>query len=127
MFNKDLLIKEVGARFMTTMKASEEKAQVLVNELVEHREDLEKIRKEKEEIIKQLIIMDMMKSDLLMKLNEANAELTKSKLDLKEEEKKLKQQMIHKLYPEMFMKSAFEYDAEIDKYNSGNYKEAIEG
>ena len=127
MFNKDLLIKQVGQQFMNTVKASEEKAQVLVNELIEHRENLEEIRKEKEEIIKQLILMDMMKSDLLMKLNKANSDLNQAKLDLKEEEKQLKQQMIHKLYPEVFMKSAFEYDSEIDRYNSGNYKEAIEG
>ena len=127
MFNKDLLIKQVGQQFMNTVKASEEKAQVLVNELIEHRESLEEIRKEKEEIIKQLILMDMMKSDLLMKLNKANSDLNQAKIDLKEEEKQLKQQMIHKLYPEVFMKSAFEYESEIDRYNSGNYKEAIEG
>ena len=127
MFNKDLLIKQVGQQFMNTVKASEEKAQVLVNELIEHRENLEEIRKEKEEIIKQLILMDMMKSDLLMKLNKANSDLNQAKIDLKEEEKQLKQQMIHKLYPEVFMKSAFEYESEIDRYNSGNYKEAIEG
>lgn len=127
MFNKDLIIKEIGAQFMNTIKASEEKAQVLVNELIEHRENLEEIRKEKEEIIKQLILMDMMKSELLMQLNNKNKEIENSKIELKEEEKQLKQQMIHKLYPEVFMKSAFEYDSEIDRYNSGNYREAIEG
>ncbi len=125
MISKELLIKQVGAQFMSMMSASEEKAQGLISELTSHRDNIEDIRRQKEEIVKQLILIDMMKSDLLIKLMNTNTELSQAKEDLSNKEKELRQQQVHRLYPELFMKGAFEYTKEIDSVNGSNYKEGF--
>ena len=115
MISKDLLIKEVGEKFISMVSASEERAKGMVNELTNHRK----------EILKQLALIDMMKSELLMKLNANNKEIKEKKESLVKEEKELRQQQVHKIYPDMFIRGIYEYDREIDNINSINYRESL--
>ena len=125
MISKDLLIKEIGDKFISMVSASEEKAKIMVDELANHRKEIEDKRKEQEEILKQLALIDMMKSELLMKLNGNNKELREKKESLVKEEKELRQQQVHKIYPDMFIRGIYEYDREIDNINSVNYRESL--
>lgn len=125
MISKDLLIKEVGEKFISMVSASEERAKGMVNELTNHRKEIEEKRSEQEEILKQLALIDMMKSELLMKLNANNKEIKEKKESLVKEEKELRQQQVHKIYPDMFIRGIYEYDREIDNINSINYRESF--
>ena len=97
----------------------------MVDELANHRKEIEDKRKEQEEILKQLALIDMMKSELLMKLNGNNKELREMKENIDKEEKELRQQQVHKIYPEMFIRGIYDRDKEIDNINSVNYRESL--
>ena len=125
MISKDLLIKDIGEKFISMVSASEEKAKIMVDELANHRKEIEDKRKEQEEILKQLALIDMMKSELLMKLNGNNKELREKKESLVKEEKELRQQQVHKIYPDMFIRGIYDRDKEIDNINSVNYRESL--
>ena len=120
MINKDLVIKSLGAQFMDIMKASEQRADEIISEINETYESIDKIRADKAEVVKQLLLIDMMKSELLLKLNESNQGLNAKKEELRAKVKRAKEEQVHKMYPEVFMN--IDINKDIDNINGTNYR-----
>lgn len=123
MLNGNLGIKKIGGQLGKVAEKTVKNVEAQIDEAIKRRECLDKIRGDKEEIIKQLILIDMMKEEMLKELNQTNMKLRAVKKDIETEERHMRQQMIHKLYPDIFKEGAFEYDAEIDSVNGNNYRD----
>ena len=75
MLNGNLGIKKIGGQVGKVAEKTVKNVEAQIDEAIKRRECLEKIRAEKEEMVKQLILLDIMKEEMIRDLNKMNMTL----------------------------------------------------